>query len=109
MLSSKPFDQLFDWVAKTLVCDNLRGPAGVTASRWHFQQSQNGDTWWLVLVADVAVVASSAEPTRACLCTIQVVGTKVDVVKLNVVLDVRSNGLTAVSISGFTKVSEMLT
>jgi hypothetical protein len=93
MLCSQTFQESFDRLAQSLVCDHCRGPTSVTTSRRHFQKGQDGDTWGLVLVADIRMVSGGGELARAGLKAVEIIWAQVDIMKFNVVLDMSADRL----------------
>jgi len=57
------------------------------------EESQDGDARRLVLVGDVGVVAGCGQASGFALCAVEIVWAKVDVVELDMILNMCSNGL----------------
>jgi len=88
VLGAEALEEGLDGRREARVGGRLRGPAGVAAGGGHGEEGQDGDSWGLVLVGDVGVVACGGEAGAAPLVAVLVVGAEVDVVQLDVVLDV---------------------
>ena len=93
MLGPQSLKQFLNRWTKSLVRCYLGYPAGITARGRDLQESEDGDAGWLVLVRDIGMVAGCGQAGRFALSAVEVVGAEVDVVELNMILNMRSNGL----------------
>ena len=97
MLSSQSFQQFLDRFRKALVGCNLGYPPSISTCRGNLQEREDGDGWRLVLVGHIGVVSCCCETSGSTLCAIEVVGSEVDVVEFNVILDVSSYRLSSLN------------
>jgi hypothetical protein len=93
MLSSQPLQQFLDWFAQPLVSSSLADPRRIASRFWHVQQRQDSDARCLVLVGYIAVISCSCEFGGPSLSAVLIVGTEIDVMELDCVLYVSTNGM----------------
>lgn len=93
VLRLEALEQRLDRLREALVRRGLRDPGRVAAGGRHGEQGKESDTRGLALVGDVGVEGRRREVALAALPAIGVVRAEVDVEDLDVVLDVRADGL----------------
>lgn len=87
--------QLLDWLREALVGRDLAHPSRIATSGWDRQQGEHRECGRLVLVRDVRMVACGGELGGALLQAVEIVGAEVDVVELDVIFYVGTDGLIA--------------
>ena len=93
MLRLEALEQRLDGLREALVRRGLRDPGRVAAGGRHGEEGEEGDARGLALVGDVGVEGRRGEVALAALPAVGVVWAEVDVEDLDVVLDVRADGL----------------
>lgn len=90
MLSSQSLQQLLNRFRKTLISHHLGSPSCISASCRKRKEREDSDSGSLVLIRHIRVITGCCQASGASLGTVLVVGSEVDVVEFNVVLDVGS-------------------
>jgi hypothetical protein len=88
MLCAETLKKGLDGLRETVVRSCLGSPCRVSAGLRDGEQSQDGDSWRLVLVGYVRVVSDCGEFVALAAVAVLVVWTEVDVVQFQVVFDV---------------------
>lgn len=95
----KPFKKRLYGLGEARVCCGLRSPGCVATSWWRREKSEERDAGGLPLVGYVRVVTRWDEPVPQALHSVLTVRAEVDVMDLEAVLYVGTNGLYRVSLS----------
>lgn len=101
MLGTQSFEQFLDRLGQPLVSRDLRDPSSITARLRYGEEGQQCDSGCLVFIRDIRVIPDRRQRIGFKLQSIQIIGTQVDIMKLECAFDMSSNRLYAVSVDVF--------